>query len=101
MAKVMPRLAWMFTNSVCPSGSKVAPANSSLKRLAPVELTSRFNAMFHSVPLEDRPRTKLSLMLSSHRMIVPRLLVVTLSGKSRVSGPGDWKTSFSQPDEMS
>ena len=30
MAKVMPRLAWMLTNRVWPSGLNVAPANSSL-----------------------------------------------------------------------
>ena len=32
MAKVSPRLAWMLTNSVCPSGLNVLPANSSLNR---------------------------------------------------------------------
>jgi hypothetical protein len=36
MANDKPLLAWMLTNSVCPSGLNVAPANSSLKRLAPV-----------------------------------------------------------------
>ena len=30
MANVMPRPAWMFTNSVWPSGENVEPANSSL-----------------------------------------------------------------------
>ena len=35
MAKVMPRLAWMLTNRVWPSGLKVDPANSSSERSRP------------------------------------------------------------------
>jgi len=42
MAKVIPRLAWMLTNKVCPSGLKVEPANSSPNRGTPVLLMSRF-----------------------------------------------------------
>ena len=42
MAKVMPALAWMLTNSVCPSGEKVEPANSSLNRLVSSTGVPRF-----------------------------------------------------------
>jgi hypothetical protein len=45
MAKVMPRLAWMLTNSVWPVWLNVAPANSSLNRLAPVLEIRRCSAM--------------------------------------------------------
>ena len=48
MAKVMPALAWMFTNSVCPSWVYVDPANSSPYRGVPAALVSRLSAMFQS-----------------------------------------------------
>ena len=38
IAKVIPRLAWMLTNRVRPSGLNVDPANSSFDRSAPVLL---------------------------------------------------------------
>ena len=41
MANVIPRDAWMFTNSVSPSGLNVEPANSSSKRSAPRELADQ------------------------------------------------------------
>ena len=58
IAKVMPLPAWMFTNSVWPSGLNVVPANSSLKRVAlgGIVLTSRFNAMSQIWPLGESPR---------------------------------------------
>ena len=48
MAKLRPRLAWMLTNRVCPSGLNVDPANSSLDRSTPVLLTRRLRAMLAS-----------------------------------------------------
>lgn len=94
MAKVMPAPAWMFTNSVCPSGLNVDPANSSSERVLPSLATSRLRAMSQSCPPRESPRMKLSLIRSSHTTSVPRGLVVMLSGKSRTFGPGDSYTSW-------
>jgi hypothetical protein len=53
IAKVMPRLDWMLTKSVCPSGLKADPANSSL----PEPIT--FLAMENRSPSVVSPRRKL------------------------------------------
>jgi hypothetical protein len=90
MANDMPALAWMLTNRVRPSGLNVDPANSSPVRSTPVLLVSAFFAMLNSWPRRVRPRRKLKSLWSSQTTSVPRGLVVTLSGKSRTSGPGDW-----------
>ena len=57
IANDIPRLAWMLTNRVCPSGLKVEPANSSPLRSTPVPLLSRLRAMSQSWPPRERPRT--------------------------------------------
>ncbi len=94
MAKVTARVAWMLTNSVPPSGLKVAPANSSPKRGAFGGLlaVSRLSCDVEQAWRQRvRPRMKLSAGPSSQSTIVPRSLrAVMLSGSSSVVVPGDW-----------
>ena len=80
----------MLTNSVRPSELKVEPANSSLSWVAIL-----FWAMSKSSPVRVRARRKLRSPPSSQITRVPRLLVVTLSGKSSTSALGDSKSMCS------
>ena len=100
MAKDMPRLAWMFTNRVCPLGSKVAPANSSPNRMAPVGADHPVQRDVPQLSVGGQAPHELSPVLSSQHKRAP-LARGDVVGEVERLGPGDWTTSLSRSDEMS
>ena len=84
-----PAPAWTSTNRCPPSWLNVEPANSSPVRPTMTVLGDREQLAVAGQPAEE----VVVWSLSSQTISVPRGLVVTLSGKSSVSRPGDSKSS--------